>query len=156
MNKSFTTTDPQSHKGQSNEWLTPLDFIRRLGTFDLDPCGYIGHQTAVKLICLPTDGLAQDWEGRVWLNPPYGRDTKNWLKALSVHGNGIALVFARLETSWLMPYLESGFFMIKGRLTFISPTRESTNAGTGSILIPFGRHNIGAILSSSIDGKWFQ
>lgn len=156
MSKNFTSTDPQSHKGQSNEWLTPLDFIAKLGTFDLDPCGYPGHMTAEKLICLPRQGLAESWHGRVWLNPPYGNGVKLWLEALRDHGDGIALVFARLETNWLMPFLENGFFMIKGRLTFISPTRESTNAGTGSILIPFGRHNVGAILSSGIEGKWFQ
>lgn len=156
--KSFNSTDPVSHKGDSNVWLTPLALVEQLGKFDLDPCGYPGHQTATHLICPPDDGLACYWakEKRIWLNPPYGKESKFWLANLRDHGHGIALVFARLETSWLQPFLAGGFFVIEGRLSFKSPVRESTNAGTGSILIPFGRKNIGAILSSDLEGRWFQ
>ena len=159
---SFVATDPQSHQGESNTWLTPLSLVRSLGEFDLDPCAYPGHATAKNLICLPDDGLKIPWHGfspgrpRVWLNPPYGREQQAWLEKMQKHSNGIALIFARLETRWIQPFLKNGFFQIEGRLTFISPQRESTNAGTGSILIPFGRKNIGAILSSDIEGRWFQ
>lgn len=154
--KSFTSTDPVSHKGESDTWLTPLTLVNKMGEFDLDPCGYPDHWTAKRIICPPNDGLALSWDGRVWLNPPYGRQTKLWLSRLDSHGNGIALVFARIETSWLQPFLRGGFFAIEGRLSFISPTRDSSNAGTGSILIPFGQENIAAILSSGIKGSWFQ
>lgn len=153
---SFVATDPASHCGQSNVWLTPLSLIRSLGEFDLDPCGYAGHATAKSIVHPPQDGLAIDWLGRVWLNPPYGKEQQEWLSRLERHGNGIALIFARLETRWIQPFIRSGFFQIEGRLTFESPVRESSNAGTGSILIPFGRKNIGAILQSDIPGRWFQ
>lgn len=44
-----------------------------------------------------------------------------------------------------------------GRLAFESPvTKKKGNAGTASILIPFGRKNIGSILSSNIKGEWYQ
>lgn len=64
----------QSHRAQTTTWLTPLNITDALGEFDLDPCGYPGWPTANDLICLPDDGLAADWYGRVWLNPPYGRE----------------------------------------------------------------------------------
>lgn len=154
---SFVSTDPQSHKGETNTWLTPLWLIKELGEFDLDPCGFDGHNTAKRIIVLPRDGLYENWFGRIWLNPPYGREARDWLAKLQKHGDGIALVFARLETSWLQPYLKNGFFIIKGRLKFLDQSMlEQSNAGTGSILIPFGRKNIGAILSSNIEGEWFQ
>lgn len=43
-------------------------------------------------------GLESPWIDRVWLNPPYGRETGLWLRTLAAHGSGIALVFARTET----------------------------------------------------------
>ena len=44
------------------------------------------------------NGLNQRWQGRVWCNPPYGRETFKWLEKLANHKNGIALIFARTET----------------------------------------------------------
>lgn len=69
---TFTATD--SRNARTDSWLTPIPLVRKLGHFDLDPCGFPGHPTAERLICLPNDGLAQAWRGRVWLNPPYGRE----------------------------------------------------------------------------------
>jgi len=155
---TFVATDPHTHEGKTNIWLTPLPLIRELGEFDLDPCAYPNHQTARRLICLPEDGLTAEWHGRVWLNPPYGKHTQFWLERLAQHGNGIALVFGRLDTKWLQPFIGNGFFAMKGRIKFINEKtlKPDTNAGAQSILIPFGRKNIGAILSSNIEGKWFQ
>ena len=153
----FTQTEPASHVGKTNTWLTPKWIIDEIGPFDLDPCGFPGHYTAERIITLPNDGLIQHWSGRVWLNPPYGRHTKDWLAKLSTHGNGIALVFARLDTKWIQPFIKNGFFQIEGRLKFLDENfNEQTNAGAPSMLIPFGRKNIGSILSSGIRGNWFQ
>lgn len=152
---TFTATD--LGKAETHTWLTPLWLIRELGHFDLDPCGFAGHDTAERLIVLPNDGLAQEWSGRVWLNPPYGKHASLWLEKLQKHGNGIALVFARLETAWLKPFIRDGFFVIDGRVSFVSPvTNKSGNAGCASILIPFGRKNLGAILSSDIKGEFYS
>lgn len=154
---SFVATDPPSGEGKTNTWLTPLWIVRELGTFDLDPCGFPGHATANKLICLPEDGLAQPWEGRVWLNPPYADHTQRWLKRLQEHDNGIALIFARMDTKWIRPFLRNGFFAMEGRISFLTEELKTRgNAGAGSLLIPFGRKNIGAILSSNIKGEWYQ
>jgi hypothetical protein len=153
---TFVATD--SEAAESTTWLTPLSLVRTLGEFDLDPCGYPGHDTAKTLFCLPErDGLECAWFGRVWLNPPYGKEAKTWLGRLDVHGNGIALIFGRLETKWIQPFLSNGFFQLEGRINFISDRGGKTgNAGAPSILIPFGRKNIGSILSSDLHGRWFQ
>lgn len=151
----FTATDRAV--AESHTWLTPLPIVHALGEFDLDPCGYPGHETAKRLICLPDDGLSAEWFGRVWLNPPYGAHAKDWLAKLQNHGNGIALIFARLETKWIKPFIREGFFVMDGRISFLSNrTGFKGNAGAASILIPFGRKNIGAILSSDLKGEWFQ
>ena len=154
---SFVATDPVSHAGKTNTWLTPLALIKELGVFNLDPCGHPGHYTAERIITLPSDGLTSEWAGRVWLNPPYGKEQQAWLSKLKLHGNGIALIFARLETKWIQPFLSDGFFVIRGRLKFLNENfKEESNAGTASMLVPFGRQNVGAILSSKIEGSWFQ
>jgi len=152
---TFVATDTQC--AESHTWLTPLPLVRALGEFDLDPCAAHNHPTAKRLIILPEDGLAADWNGRVWLNPPYGKHAEQWLDKLDRHGDGIALVFNRLETKWMKRFLRNGFFCLSGRVTFLS-SRDGFkgNAGTGSILIPFGRKNVGSILMSNLEGEWFQ
>ena len=51
------------------------------------------------------DGLLQDWSGRVWLNPPYGRELPRWIEK-AVHeveaGNCelvVALIPSRTDTT---------------------------------------------------------
>lgn len=151
----FSTLDNPSHEGKTNTWLTPLELIRSIGKFDLDPCGFPGHQTADRLICLPKDGLNETWHGRVWLNPPYGREIGKWIKKLESHGDGIALVFGRTDTKWFHDLKPDLIFFMRGRIKFLKPDfTKDTNAGHGSILLAFGRHNAGAILSSKLEGIW--
>jgi len=107
-----------------DEWLTPKYITDALGVFDLDPCSPAERRpwdTAKVHLGLPTDGLKEDWDGRVWCNPPYGRETFKWLSKLAEHGSGTALVFARTETkgfhSEVWEKAHSVFFF-KGRLKF--------------------------------------
>lgn len=152
--KGFSSLDSPSHEGKTNTWLTPLSLIKSLGEFDLDPCGFPGHKTAEQLICLPDDGLKFGWHGRVWLNPPYGRNIDVWLKRLQQHGNGIALVFARTDTEWFHSLSPDLTFFIKGRIKFLRPDfTADTNAGHGSMLLCYGKTNIDAVLQSGIIGK---
>ncbi len=75
-----------------DEWLTPPDLIKSLGTFDLDPCAPIKRpwNTAKNHFTINDMGLMQNWHGRVWLNPPYGSETGNWLGKLKLHNEALA------------------------------------------------------------------
>lgn len=106
-------------------WLTPPELIKALGTFDLDPCTPVEMpwKTADKMLSLERDGdgLAAEWRGRVWLNPPYGRKTFDWLRKLADHGRGIALIFARTETKGFQREVFGKahcVFFLAGRLKF--------------------------------------
>ena len=152
---SFVSTD--SADAKTTTWLTPLDLIMKLGTFELDPCGHHGHRTAERLIVLPDDGLKQTWSGRVWLNPPYGKEQQAWLAKLQAHGQGTALIFNRLDTAWIQPYIAKGFFALQGRISFLNADfKKQANAGVGSILIPFGPRDTRLLLSSDLKGRWFS
>jgi hypothetical protein len=91
-------------RGQSVEWYTPPEVFEALAiSFDLDPAapaGGVPWVPAERFLSQSENGLVQPWAGRVWLNPPYGRGTAEWLERLARHGDGLALVFARTDTRW--------------------------------------------------------
>ena len=155
--KGFSTTDSPTHEGKTNTWLTPLYIVRSLGEFDFDPCGFPGHPTAKTIICLPENGLERKWEGRVWLNPPYGRSINVWLKKFTQHNDGIALLFGRTDTKWFHSLRPDGIFFLKGRIQFLNSDFEKrTNAGHGSILVAYGKRNVTAILNSKLQGILYE
>jgi len=87
-------------------WLTPPHIIPALGgweSFDLDPCAAPVPRpwpTARQMNAAnDANGLLIEWQGRIWLNPPYtSSEIGRWLARLADHGTGTALVFARTET----------------------------------------------------------
>ena len=87
--------------GGHDEWLTPPEILRALGAFDLDPCAPVVRpwETAARHYTVADDGLALPWAGRVWCNPPFGREAVKWLRRMRDHGNGVALIPARTETA---------------------------------------------------------
>jgi hypothetical protein len=63
-----------------NEWFTPAEYVEAarlvLETIDLDPATHPKAQEwirATQYFTRAENGLEQEWHGRVWLNPPYGR-----------------------------------------------------------------------------------
>lgn len=147
--RGFSANDNPSHKGKSNTWFTPGKIISSLCDFDLDPCtqSFRPHKLAKKEIFhdLGHDGLEEKWEGKVWLNPPYGSHVKKWLDKLYEHGDGIALVFSRTDTKWAQEHLSKcdGVNFLKGRVSFIHESgKHSHNASNGSMLLAYGEHNI--------------
>lgn len=144
-----------------DEWLTPPEILRALGSFDLDPCSPINRPwpTAAVHFTIVDDGLSREWQGRVWLNPPYGPHTGTWLEKLALHGHGTALIFARTETEawhrWVWPIATSILFL-EGRINFhhVSGSRAQKNAGAPSALISYGSIDAETLKTCGIPGKW--
>lgn len=71
---------PNVHfSSQTDNWATPPGFAERYGPFDLDPAADASNARAPAFYTREQDGLAQPWHGRVWLNPPYGREIGKWV-----------------------------------------------------------------------------
>ena len=106
-------------------WLTPRHIIDTLGHFDTDPCcpPNMPWRTADTMLTKVEDGTTAPWHGRVWLNPPYGREALPFLRRMATYtGGGIALIFARTDTSawqeWIFQYAHAVLF-IRGRIRFL-------------------------------------
>jgi hypothetical protein len=79
---------------ETDERFTPRWVFDGLGlTFDLDPASPVGGGDVVparrKLTRLE-DGLAHEWSGLVWLNPPFSSATP-WADKFREHGQGVFL-----------------------------------------------------------------
>lgn len=152
------------NRGGSSEWFTPPHVFTALGVeFDIDVCAPLGGVEwipARRFFSAADDGLSQPWEGRVWMNPPYGRALPTWTDRMAQHAEGVALVFARTDTAWFHRAVEtaSALCFIRGRLSFIGPAKVGHNAAASSVLIGYGScadavHDCGLGLSVRLDAQ---
>lgn len=112
---------------ESVEWYTPKHIIDRviltLGTIDLDPCADLGHNVPATTHYTAA-GLDEGWRGRVYMNPPYGREIGDWVDKLADEYDAknvteaIALVPARTDTSWWAHLPAKMVCFVTGRLNF--------------------------------------
>lgn len=92
--------ETRGQAGATNVWLTPRYILDALGPFDLDPAGCREWTTASRHFYEEDNGLYQDWSGLIWLNPPYGNQTADWVERWAKHPDGFLLVAARPDTGW--------------------------------------------------------
>jgi DNA N-6-adenine-methyltransferase (Dam) len=146
----------KSYRGETDTWLTPPWVYRPLGSFDMDPCGHPKSPTAPRKIIFPEeDGLKVPWEGRIWLNPPYGPQTGIFLNRLAAHGRGTALVLARTDTRWLQNHLRIAkcILFLHGRIKFLTPElKEVGSPVVPSLLLAYGEEDARLLYESSLKG----
>lgn len=145
--------------GRNDRWLTPLSIVRALGRFDLDPCAAPNHDTAEERWTPEEvgDGLSMPWHGRVWLNPPYGREARVWVERLVDHGTGTALLPVATGTKLWQDVLfpnASGILFYRHRVNFLRRDGEVDEmvSPAASALIAFGAADGEALATSGIPG----
>lgn len=154
----------RAYRGRSDEWLTPPEIIEATGPYHLDPCAPVERpwDMAERHFTVNEDGLQQPWEGRVWLNPPYGPETGKWLHRLASHPDGgMALIFARTETEMFHRHAwerANAMLFLEGRLHFYDVTgnRAKHNAGGPSVLIAYGRRNVSSLRVCGLKGMLIE
>jgi phage N-6-adenine-methyltransferase len=135
--------DKALFSSDSKEWETPDTFFDKLNEvwkFNLDPCA-TDDNTKVKSYYYTEEinGLKEPWHGpydagcgkrvpgRVFCNPPYGKEIGQWVKkAVTEVQNGnaevvVMLLPARTCTAWWHQWVEpnaSEINFIRGRLKF--------------------------------------
>jgi len=112
---------------KTDMWATPQAFFDKLNgffQFETDVCALPTNTKCHKFFTPEQDGLAQDWTGTCWMNPPYAREIGAWVEKAYVqarlHGSTIVcLLPARVDTRWWHDYCAKGeVHFVKGRLKF--------------------------------------
>ena len=120
-------------------WTTPRDFFDKLNAefdFGLDAAALQNSTLVPDNWYGPDhpdpaarDALRIDWNHNsrgkpIWLNPPYGRVIKDWMRKASEVASGggtvVCLVPARTDTAWWHDYCINAYEIryIRGRLKF--------------------------------------
>jgi phage N-6-adenine-methyltransferase len=138
-----------------NEWFTPPEILKLardfMGGFDLDPASSEAAQKNVQAAHFfdkDRDGLTQEWWGKVWMNPPYSRALMSKFvdKLLKEMAEGrvieaIVLTHNFTDTAWFHSLGEKATRICfpRGRIKFLSPTRDETTPTSGQAFFYFGR-----------------
>ena len=150
---------------KSNEWFTPSRYIEAaravMGGIDLDPASCeMANQVvqATRYYTKENNGLDQEWHGRVWLNPPYGRldptktgSTRSLQKffiqkllheyTLEHVKQAIALVLGNAcFMQWFQPLWGYSLCFHAGHIPFWRPDGSTSDFGFGTIFVYLGPH----------------
>lgn len=82
------TISPALYSSSRSDWETPSSVVAHLKTgfdFDLDVSA-VRPNVADRFFSPTEDGLAQEWSGLCWMNPPYGRGTDEWWERARLYG----------------------------------------------------------------------
>lgn len=144
---------------QSDNWATPREFFDELNRefhFNLDVCASESNAKCESYFTVEDNGLAQQWSGTCFMNPPYGRTIGSWMqKAYQSSLEGatvVCLVPARTDTRWWHDLASKGEVrFVKGRLKFGD---AKTNAPFPSAVVifkpPFIPHFDSSTIASSV------
>lgn len=138
-----------------NEWYTPEKYIELartvLGAIDLDPASSdIAQETvqAERYFTAQDNGLIRDWEGRVWLNPPYAQPyIAQFVEKMVEERNvghvsaGIMLTHNYTDTSWFHSAckIADAICFTRGRIKFLDADGNDCAPTQGQAFFYFGK-----------------
>lgn len=147
----------------NNEWYTPPKFIELarqvMGGIDLDPAtSEVANRVvqAPKIFTAEDDGRAQQWSGRVWMNPPYAQPLMgDFAEAVaSKYESGeieqaCILVNNGTETQWFQRMLGAADAVCfpKTRIKFFDPAGNPSGAPLQGQAILYMGGNVNAFAS---------
>lgn len=112
------------YTSKTDLWSTPQDLFDKLDAeyhFQTDVCAMPFNAKCKHYYTPEQDGLAQEWTGVCWCNPPYGRGIGKWVqKAVESNALTVMLLPARTDTKWfhnlVLPHAQITF--LRGRIKF--------------------------------------
>jgi len=144
------------HSSESNEWFTPSEYIGAaravMGGVDLDPASCALANETVQATTYYTkdeDGLSREWVGRVWMNPPYGKEggesnQARWTRRLIESyetgevSQAVFVVNAVTAAAWFEPFWDYAICFVRRRIRFVSPSGEHNSPTHGSVFVYLG------------------
>jgi len=136
------------------ERYTPAEYIEKartvMGGIDLDPASCALAQETVQAtrhFTIEDDGLAQEWFGRVWLNPPYHRDLapRFIAKLIAEHEaqrieQAVVLTNNSTDTAWFQSaaMMCNAICFTEGRIHFEVPNGDPVSPTQGQAFFYFG------------------
>lgn len=141
------------------EWATPPELFLALDAefgFTCDLCATADNAKCKEFYSPEQDGLAQEWTGVCWCNPPYGREIGKWVrKAAESRCTVVMLLPARTDTKWFHDYIygKAEIRFIKGRLKFGD---AKNSAPFPSMVVIFKRESEKGKMAEHIDREAFK
>lgn len=128
---------------EKDTWATPQELFDKINAhfnFTLDVCALPDSAKCAQYFTPEDDGLKQKWVGVCWMNPPYGRGIRAWLKkAYESNVPVVCLLPSRTDTKWWHEYCSRGeVTFLKGRIKFGGAT---TGAPFPSAIVVFNAPN---------------
>ena len=138
----------------NNEWYTPAEYIeaarKAMGSIDTDPASNdIANKVvkAEKYYTIETNGLAHDWTGNVWMNPPYSSDliskfVEKLKEQRANYNQAIILVNNATETQWFYEIVKiaSAVCFPKSRVKFYMPDGKTGAPLQGQAVLYVGNN----------------
>lgn len=134
---------------KSREWETPPELFESLNdtyNFSLDVCATEENTKCKRFFSPEQNALLQDWGGETcFMNPPYGREIKHWVKkafeeSKKPNTTVVCLLPARTDTSWWHDYVIAGdgeIDFIRGRIKFYFQGKKMAPAPFPSAIVMF-------------------
>jgi hypothetical protein len=132
---------------------TPSWIFEKLGCiFDLDPA-HPDHKTDVPTLSYYTekqDGLNQEWDGFVWLNPPFSQ-LGVWAEKFIKHNNGIMLCqMSKAKWFWNVWDKADAIVAIPKNVKFVNTEGKNQTIFMPTALIAMGDLAVSKLKQSGI------
>ena len=145
-------TDPKTalYQSTTDDWETPrwlYDAYDRVYQFDLDVCATAETAKCDRWYGPDQDALMQPWEGRIWCNPPYGRQVEAWIaraiwavQSVKTAPVAVLLLPSRTDTRWFHRHLYQApgvqLDFLPGRVQFVGGESSAPFPSLVAIITP--------------------
>lgn len=147
VNKAVNNLIVTKYTG-NEEWYTPkkyIDMAREvLGRIDIDPASNPFANQVVQATTYYTkedDGLTKEWQGKMWLNPPYSSIIAEFInKTCNSDVEAIVLTNNSTDTKWFAQAANNcdAICFTYGRINFYDDTDKKSSPTNGQAFFYFG------------------